>query len=46
MAVVIALLVAAALLLGPAAGLEIRQSSGPSKFAGGLVRDPTYVATQ
>jgi hypothetical protein len=41
----IALLLTAAAGLAPAAGLDIRTSSGPSKYAGGLVRDPSYTPT-
>jgi len=33
------------LLAAPAQAVEIRTSSGPSKFAGGLVRDESYRPT-
>jgi hypothetical protein len=40
----LALLVAAA-LLAPCESVQIRASSGPSKYSGGLVRDATYEAS-
>jgi hypothetical protein len=41
----LALLAGGLLLLAPCQGLQIRTSNGPSKFAGGLVRDATYKAS-